>query len=623
MTRHTTRLVDGNEAVAWAAAECGLDYFAHYPGSPVNRIEPCLKDISGRYGLGMRFNDALNEHVAALAAAGAAFCGARSLIVMKHVGMNIAADPLNFIGPTGVTGAMVIVVGTDPGSTCSTGVEDVHWYIAQTNLPLFEPHSVESIFARVKDAFALSEAHQVPVCVFIPTRLCCSAAPVRMSEDPNTLRSNRAFRFARDRDRYLLVGRRALDRHDVLLRKIETISQSQHWARTFFCGGARTGIVTRGLTTGHAHEAVLRLGIADRVHLYAADMTHPLNLSSLRDFAAGKDALFFIEDEDGFLEHSVKMRLFDHLPRRVEGREHFSNSGAVGFQDVQGFLARKLRITVPEAPHGAGPDHVPERIGTFCEGCPHRSAFYGIRKALDGRDGIVGGDIGCSSLPPFLADWLMCMNAGIGISQGMAHVLTDQVVVSTGGDGSFFHTGLLSLQNAVQNQIDLLHIVLDNHLIAMTGHQKGPASFGFLKYRPLLKAIGVKRVHKVSAHHPLKLARVLKREAGRTGVRVVWLDGDCQLANSAWRELKCSSLLPAIAAEKCGDCTECYTALACPAIVRSRGGQGPFEIDLDRCKRCGACRRICPNGAIGASLNCSLPTFLVRALRYVLGRWRS
>ena len=145
------RHVNGNEAVAWAALEAGVDYFSHYPGSPVNLIEPALRRLAADRGDHIHFNDALNEHIASLAAAGASFCGARSLVVMKHVGMNVAADPLNYIGYTGVKGGMVIVVGTDPGANSSTGEEDTHWYVPQINYPLFEPTTIQEVHRYVKE----------------------------------------------------------------------------------------------------------------------------------------------------------------------------------------------------------------------------------------------------------------------------------------------------------------------------------------------------------------------------------------------------------------------------------------------------------------------------------------
>ena len=173
-------MLNGSEAVAWAALTAGVDYFAHYPGSPINMVEPSLKALVKQFGLRVTINDALNEHVAALACAGASYCGARSLLVMKHVGMNIAADPFNYLGYTGVRGGMVVVVGTDPGANSSTGEEDTHWYSRQTSFPLLEPTSVREVFRYVKEGFDLSERYAVPVLVFVPGRLCFNADRLKL-----------------------------------------------------------------------------------------------------------------------------------------------------------------------------------------------------------------------------------------------------------------------------------------------------------------------------------------------------------------------------------------------------------------------------------------------------------
>lgn len=158
-------IANGNEAIGYAALHAGVDFFAHYPGSPVNGVEPHLKHLNLQHNRGIVFNDALNEHVAALSAMGASMAGARSMLVMKHVGLNIAADPLNYVGYSGVRGGMVIIVGTDPGANSSTGEEDVHWYAKQFNLPLFEPTHIQEIYDTVLEAYELSEELELPVMV--------------------------------------------------------------------------------------------------------------------------------------------------------------------------------------------------------------------------------------------------------------------------------------------------------------------------------------------------------------------------------------------------------------------------------------------------------------------------
>lgn len=587
------KLMNGNEVIALAALYSGVDYFSHYPGSPVNFIEPNLKKLAQEHKAPIKFNDSLNEHVAALSAAGASFCGARSMVVMKHVGLNIAADPFNYIGYTGVKGGMVIIVGTDPGANSSTGEEDVHWYIPQFNFPLFEPSSIGETFSLVQQAYELSEEKEVPVVIFMPVRLCNHSDYVSYPEYKNHKRDN--FYFEKNRDKYINVGQRAIRNHKILLSKISRIAELKHQEKYFFSKEAKIGIITRGLCLGHTYESILKLGLESQVELLNIERVFPIHNQQIVDFCSNKEDVIVIEDQDGFLENQIKMNCFNQISAKVFGKEFFPKYGEISFNQVLDFLAQKFNLQAVVNGLSAHFE-VPERLGTFCEGCPHTAAFFAIDQALKGLDGIIGGDIGCSSLAPFRADWLMCMNAGIGISQGMAHILKDQVVISTGGDGSFFHGGLLSLQSAVENKIDLIHIVLDNRTIAMTGHQESPSSH--VDHIKLLESIGVDKVISVSAFEPARFTFELKQEIKQVGVRVFWLSGQCSLQLDDERKEKIKRVEVHIENDKCGSCNLCYEELACPAIKAIEPGERDLKVDLELCVRCGACLDICPNNAV-------------------------
>ncbi len=259
-------LANGNEAVAWAALTARVDYFTHYPGSPVNLVEPALKNLSSKHNIDITFNDALNEHIAALAAAGVSYCGGRSMLVMKHVGMNIAADPLNYIGYTGVKGGMVIIVGTDPGANASTGEEDPHWYAIQMNFPLYEPTSVKEIFKYVSEAFDVSEKHQIPVLVFLPVRLCYNSDLINVPEHIPQRNQDNSFYFEKDRAKYINVGERNIRNHRLLLERIDNISEEIDNSKSYFNPEAKIGMVTRGVTFGHTFESIEKLNISEKVH---------------------------------------------------------------------------------------------------------------------------------------------------------------------------------------------------------------------------------------------------------------------------------------------------------------------------------------------------------------------
>ena len=595
MSFNTTLNINCNEAIAWAAVSSDIDFLAHYPGSPVNMIEPHLKKLNDRFNKKIEFNHSLNEHVAALSAAGASYCGAKTMVVMKHVGLNIAADPFNYIGYTGVKGAMVIVVGTDPGANSSTGEEDVHWYVPQFNFPLFEPTSVQECYDFTKRAFGISEQYEIPVLLFVPGRLAYNYAAVDISIAMEE--KVKSFYFKKDKSRYINVGKAAIKNHKALLDKITLISQKEIHHKKDFNQSAKIGLITRGLSYTITYEIIQKFDLQERVALLNLDLVYPINRKVIEDFSDGKDEIIFIEDQDGFAENQVKMNCFAFLPRTIVGKDVFPKYGEITFAQVEAFLTSKFDILIPNKELLDVPE-IPERLGTFCEGCPHTGSYYAIDMVMKEFNGVIGGDIGCSSLPPFRADWLLCMNAGIGISQGMAQVLTDQPIISTGGDGSFFHAGALSLLSAVQNNINLIHMVFDNGTIAMTGHQNSPSGESF-DHRKFLEAMGVDRVIDVSPYDPKDFIQKFKDELPKTGVRVFWVKGACVIKGNDFIESRRNILYPEIEAELCGSCSKCYEELACPAIINLKDApEQELKIDLDRCVRCGVCNEICPNGAI-------------------------
>ncbi len=582
---------DGNDAIAWAAEDAGIAYFSHYPGSPVNRVANVLSAANID---ALIINDALNEHIAALAAMGASLCGARSLVVMKHVGLNIAADPLNYSGVIKITGGMVVVVGTDPGARASTGEEDVHWYAPQFNLPLFEPASVAAIYHTVKQAFIVSEQAQLPVLVFVPGRLAYQSSLIQRlpANAPK-----RDFQFRKDPANLINVGVRAVNNHREHLQRLARLADEVADFTTYFNPEATVGLITRGATFALVHELVMTLGLREQVHLLNVTRTFPLHRPTLLDFATHKQKIVIIEDQDGFLETLFKRELFGKVNGEVQGKAIFPAWGEIDDEQVRDFLCTEFACT--EAQHTPLKVAIdcPERPGTFCEGCPHRPVFYALDQVLSADDGIIGGDIGCSSLPPHRTDWLLCMNAGVGISQGIAQVSPNQALVSTGGEGSFFHGGLIALLSAVENGINLTHLILDNRSIAMTGHQKSPSASGNVQMRALLEAIGVTHVFEVNAFIPSQIEQCIAEARTLAGVKVIWVQGKCALQPTAEALRRLRERTLKIDSDRCGSCTRCYSQLQCPAIVQSTD-TSHFTINMDSCRRCAACLEVCPNQAI-------------------------
>ena len=592
MDNNKNLLLNGNQAAAYAAMDAGVQFFSHYPGSPVNKVEPALKKLNQEHNLAIEFNDAHNEHIAALAAMGASYSNARSMLVMKHVGLNIAADPLNYAGYSGIKGGLVIVVGTDPGANSSTGEQDVHWYARTFNFPLFEPVSVQEIYDYTRKAYHVSEKYELPVFVFIPVELAHTIAHVKQG---NIESNTKKIHFDKDRARYINVGQKAINNHRILVEKVEKVAIDINASKRHFNQGAKLGIITRGLAFNYVVEAVMKLSLQDKVDLLNMDLVYPVNQEQIKSFSNGKDQLLFVEDQDGFLEIMVKQDCFNDLKAEIHGKDVFPSYGALDNNQVTSYLAEQFGI--PQKKDQSFFFDIEERLGTFCEGCPHTASYYGIFSALEGVDYVLGGDIGCSSLPPFKADWLLCMNAGIGISQGIAQVSKDQMIVSTGGDGSFFHGGMISLQSAVENKLNLVHIVFDNAYVAMTGHQYSPSAGNNFDKHKFLESIGIDRVHEVDVFERDAMSNALKSEIGKTGVRVIWANGACALATEAERKGAPHTFKVHIDNKDCSSCNLCYEKLACPAIKRDTDSQDLF-VDENLCVRCGTCHSICPNDSI-------------------------
>ena len=581
---------DGNDAAAWAAEDVGVRFASHYPGSPVNRVAEVLANSS----CDITFNHALNEHIAAISALGASLCGARSLVVMKHVGLNIAADPLNYAGAVRIKGGMVIVVGTDPGARSSTGEEDVHWYATQFNLPLLEPVSVQGVYKTVGEAYEISEQLHLPVLVFVPGRIASQSSLIsRRRQAVGT----RVLTFEKDSQALVNVGLKAVQNHRVQVESMSAYAKEAARSSTAFNHNACFGIITRGASYAVVCEVIANLELGERVHLLNIERTFPLHLDSILNFAEKKESITVIEDQDGFLETVLKRDAFGAISCPILGKGIFPAWGEISYEQVEDYLKSAFDCRDEMAHVPLQVPVVPDRPGACCEGCPHRPTLYALEQALADDGGVIGGDIGCSSLPPYRIDWLLCMNAGIGVSQGIAQMMPQQSLVSIGGDGSLFHGGLLSLQSAVENDINLTHVLLDNQSVAMTGHQASPTSTGTLDMRGLLRSVGVRHVFEVNAFMPSLTILAVKKARKCKGVKVIWVRGECTLQADAARSRPRHSGTLRIDPTRCNGCTSCYTELQCPAIEKS-GKTATLSIDTERCRRCGACLDVCPHNAI-------------------------
>jgi indolepyruvate ferredoxin oxidoreductase alpha subunit len=613
-------LAMGNEAIARAGIEAGIGYFSMYPGTPATEIGQAFEMLKDRLP-GLYVEYSANEHVSLNSAMGASWAGVRSMVAMKHVGMNVAAEPAHFLGYTGVDAGLVIVVGSDPGATSSTGEQDDRWYSLHTHLPLLEPATIQEAKDFTLSAFDLSERYSLPFVINAASRLCHNIGDLRLG--PISARKGRR-EFRPNYQRYFNLFGQAVKNHQDCIDRVAALARSADAGRfnRIIPGDASWGVVTSSVNYLYVMEALELLGLFD-VPVFKIGMTYPFPVDQLGEFARALRKLVVIEDLEGFLEFQLKRHAFDlGLRCKVVGKDMIPPSGETNPDMVLLALSSIAGMAVPQRIERAAAigDEIaatlPQRIATFCIGCPHRASVYAVLSATEG-DAIIGGDIGCytmASLPPFkAAEWCTCMNCGLSAAQGISHVSSGKPLVTFVGDSTFFHSGLQSLQNAVANDADALLIILDNRWIAMTGHQRSPTTSVDVRGRPLdaidlkelLKSLGVRRVRLVDAFDVGRLRAAIHDELKRTGMRVIIARGECALQTH-----RRDRYVPprtgeaySIIRERCQRCGVCYKDFGCPAIAEAADEAGEYYfIDEEACIRCGACKTVCPNSAIVHSL---------------------
>ncbi|HNV71732.1 MAG TPA: thiamine pyrophosphate-dependent enzyme, partial [Candidatus Ozemobacteraceae bacterium] len=527
-------IMTGAAAAARGAYEAGIGLAVTYPGSPITETFEVLAAAPAASAPVCHL--VINEHVAFHKAMGYALSGGRALVTMKHVGFNVAADPAHYIGYTGVRGGMVILVGTDPGATCSTGEYDFRFYAPHTHLPLLEPRSGQEILDALRQAFEWSEEDELPYVVAVPAGACYALEGVRVGavQQPKA-----DLRFHNSPD-LTNVGRRAVLHHQKLLARERRVRQRAGGRGLVQVDGhgSEAAIITSGYHVSRVREALLRLGLSERVRVLHSLLTSPFPTDSLARELDGIDRLVFVEDLGGFLEQTLSRALLDlNRTVRVSGKEVFPATGALDLQTVEQGLGQIFGVSREPIALPTPLPEVPEREGTFCPGCPDRAFFFALTEQLGPHD-VLGGDIGCSSLPPHFSSWLTCMNSGTAIAAGVTLALNGRdLVVSLIGDSTLLHSGLQTIIEAVATDSDQICFVLDNHWTAMTGHQRTPATpvdaagqpCSHLDIEQLLRACGVQRLSRADPFHLDAFRALLKRLRQERGFRVVLIQRECGL----------------------------------------------------------------------------------------------
>ncbi len=517
-------LLSGDEAVALAAFEGAVSLGAGYPGTPSTEILEAFDELGGRAEW------APNEKVALEVGIGVAFAGARALVTMKHVGLNVAADPLFTVAYTGVSGALVIVSADDPGMASSQNEQDNRRYAVAAGVPMLEPADSQEAYDFTLLAIELAERFGLPVLLRLTTRVCHSKTVLRRPGHP--VPPARPVSFVRDIPARVMIPAYARPAHHRLrarLREVAAWNEAQGPNRVI-AGGAALGVITSGVAFQHVREA------APQASILKLGLTHPLPLETIRRFAAGVERSIAIEEGDPYLAEAARAA---GVP--VEAAPEAFRFGELNVDRVRRILDGDVS---PE------PAPAPGKPPALCQGCPHRIVFTALRNL----DCIVAGDIGCYSLgvlPPFEAmDALVCMGASIGVGLGMRHALpADQArrVVSVIGDSTFVHSGITGLVEMVYNPPSTGHLllILDNGTTAMTGMQEHPGTgrsldhqrTGKVVFEDLARTLGIRRVAVIDPTLSPAAFEALVKECLESGeLSVIVARRDCLLAAGAIRQ---------------------------------------------------------------------------------------
>jgi indolepyruvate ferredoxin oxidoreductase alpha subunit len=603
-------LLLGNEAIARGALEAGIGVVTTYPGTPASEIGDSLSAIAKDAGLYMEYST--NEIVALETAAGAAICGVRALSVMKHVGLNVAADALMTLAYVGVRGGMVIVTAGDPECYSSQNEQDNRYYALLSKLPCLEPSSAQEAKDMMPYAVKMSEQLQLPVLLHTTTRVSHTRGPVTFGV---LEKANLKGEFARDVKRFVMVPAHARIQRKVLLEKVERakrVSESSHYNKIMRQGKA-IGIISSSAAYNYVVEAVEFLGLD--AGILKLGITHPLPEQKIANFLKAYDKIVVVEELAPYLELHVKAIAKDQAPNvEIYGKtktSFFPSFGEFSTRIVVEALAqitgKKSSINfkaIDEKYSQAGKMLLP-RPPILCPGCPHRASFHIIKTATAGK-AVVSTDIGCYALgiqpPLYVGDVLICMGASIGTAGGISKVM-DLDAVAVVGDSTFFHAAMPGLANAVYNNHKFTLVVLDNLTTAMTGHQPHPGTgksgmrteANRILIEDVARGLGVKYVKVINPFEVKEATNILKEALKTPGPSVIVFRAPCTLLVLRERRKKGIKVEPMRVTDECTNCMVCVKLTGCPALVPK---EGKLTIDETLCTACTLCMSVCPYTAI-------------------------
>lgn len=601
----------GNEAIALGAIHAGVNVVAGYPGTPSTEVlETVAKENDGS----IYVEWSVNEKAALEVAAGAAYAGARTLVTMKQVGLNVASDPLMSLAYVGVKGGMVILSADDPGPISSQTEQDTRHFAQFAKLPVFDPSSPEEAYEMMIDAFECSEKWGTPVLFRPTTRVChgCASVPIRETYEKHPIEG-----FVKDTMRWVIFPRTSFLNHEKIEKRNPQMGEefSSYRFNTLTRVGdddCRKGICTSGISYSYACDA-LECGTSESYKILKIATAHPFPEKLALEFLEGLDEVLCIEELDPVLEKELTYICGKHhLNITIHGKLDgcIQAAGENSVESVKVALKSFLNLEWDEVSYPETPE-LPVRPPVLCAGCPHRASFYAVKQAMKGQKAVFSGDIGCYTLgnaaPLDMVDTCLCMGADVTMAQGLHRAEPDAVNFSFIGDSTFFASGITGVVNAVYNETDIILIVLDNSTTAMTGHQPHPGTgvrmMEFAKHaetiskpedicnrvsiEKILQAIGLTSVETVDPLQLSEAVEAVKRASKLPGVKAIIFKSPCIAVMKQQTRYQIT--------DTCINCKKCIRELGCPAIVLE---DGKPTIEKSLCTGCSLCTQVCPCGAI-------------------------
>ncbi len=591
----------GNEAIGLGALAAGVDLVAGYPGTPSTEV---LETVAKRRTKDTYVEWSVNEKTALETGAGAAYTGARVLITMKQVGLNVASDPLMCLEYVGIEGAMVVLVADDPGPMSSQTEQDTRTFASYSKIPCFDPSSVEEAYEMIQEAFALSEKLKSPVLFRPTTRVDHGYASVTVKDEEEYTAHNEKH-FVKDTNRWVIFPKLSFAAHGKIEKRNAILaSDFSSYPRNRILNADCTekkGIATGGISFTYTEEAENVLGALKTLKV---STPYPFPDELALSFLNGLDEVLCIEELDPVIEDAlVRVCGKYHLNTKIFGKRtgHTNFAGENTIDLAKSFISTFTGRPLPKEEELPAAPPLPVRPPVLCAGCPHRASFYAVKQAMKGRKTIYCGDIGCYTLgnaaPLDMTDTCLCMGAGLGIAQGVYRMEPDTKCFAFVGDSTFFASAVPGVINAFYNQAEMTLIVLDNSTTAMTGHQPHPGTgrtmmgdiVEKISIENILRGIGLTDVATVNPLEHEKAVETVKEFADKPGVKAIIFKYPCIALSTP------ESGPVHVDTDTCIGCMKCIREIGCPALSKK---DGKAVSDPSLCTGCGLCTQICPVHAI-------------------------